>query len=508
MLRGRLRGIAVLALAAGLVAGTAAAQQPTESLTITYPEEGTVFPPGIVAPIIRWEDPSPADAWQVTIEADGLAIPISASVDARQWRPGSEQWAAVQAYSLEGARITVSRAAQGAPAARAGVTITTSPDPVDAPIFYREVPIPLEHAIANRPLIRWRLGEVTDQDEPRTVLEGMETCANCHSFSADGRTLAMDVDYTRGKDSYAITAVEERTTITEDDLISWADYYGGATQRRTFGLLPRVSPDGRWVISTVDEKTIHVPLPDLYCSQLFFPIQGVLVVYDREGDTFRALPGADDKAFAHTSAAWSPDGSEVIFARAPAHQLSKPQPREDAVVPRSEAQVFVSGEKKFRFDLYRVPFNGGEGGEARPVEGAHDNGKSNYFARYSPDGEWIVFCQADSFLFNRPDATLFIMPSSGGTPRRMRCNRPGRMNSWHSWSPSGRWMVFSSKANGPYTQLWLTHIDEQGDDSPPVLLEGFTPPDRAANLPEFVDIEPHLLQSIEVSDEIREFKGY
>jgi hypothetical protein len=45
------------------------------------------------------------------------------------------------------------------------------------------------------------------------------------------------------------------------------------------------------------------------------------------------------------------------------------------------------------------------------------------------------------------------------------------MNSWHSWSPNGRWLVFSSKNNGKYTQLYLTHIDENGMDSPPVLLE-------------------------------------
>jgi tetratricopeptide (TPR) repeat protein len=62
-----------------------------------------------------------------------------------------------------------------------------------------------------------------------------------------------------------------------------------------------------------------------------------------------------------------------------------------------------------------------------------------------------------------------------------------RMNSWHSWSPNGRWLVFSSKANSPYTQLFLTHMDAQGESSPPVLLARFTGPDRAANIPEFVN---------------------
>ena len=60
------------------------------------------------------------------------------------------------------------------------------------------------------------------------------------------------------------------------------------------------------------------------------------------------------------------------------------------------------------------------------------------------------------------------------------------MNSWHSWSPNSRWLVFSSKSKGPYTQLYLTHIDEDGNDSPPVLLENMAFNNKAANIPEFL----------------------
>jgi len=32
------------------------------------------------------------------------------------------------------------------------------------------------------------------------------------------------------------------------------------------------------------------------------------------------------------------------------------------------------------------------------------------------------------------------------------------MNSWHSWSPNGRWLVFSTKVFSPYTQLALAQV--------------------------------------------------
>jgi len=70
------------------------------------------------------------------------------------------------------------------------------------------------------------------------------------------------------------------------------------------------------------------------------------------------------------------------------------------------------------------------------------------------------------------------------------------MNSWHSWSPNSKWLVFTSKINTPYTQLFLTHIDEEGRSTPPVLLSHFTAPDRAANIPEFVNNKPTAIKNI------------
>jgi tetratricopeptide (TPR) repeat protein len=96
----------------------------------------------------------------------------------------------------------------------------------------------------------------------------------------------------------------------------------------------------------------------------------------------------------------------------------------------------------------------------------------------------------------RPDGQLYIVPAQGGTARRMTCNTP-LMNSWHSFSPNGRWMVFSSKSRSPYTQLFLTHIDEEGNDTPAILIENSTAANRAVNIPEFVNIPPDGLLKID-----------
>jgi Tol biopolymer transport system component len=58
-------------------------------------------------------------------------------------------------------------------------------------------------------------------------------------------------------------------------------------------------------------------------SQLFFPIKGILVVYDRETKTYAALPGADDPQYVQTNAVWSPDGKEIVFARTTAYHAER-----------------------------------------------------------------------------------------------------------------------------------------------------------------------------------------
>lgn len=383
------------------------------------------------------------------------------------------------------------------------IMFETSIDPVGAAIFYREVPLPVGFAMDNKPLITWKVGDVSSGRPPRMVLSGMKTCANCHSLTPDGKTLAMDIDFGGDKSTYAIAGIGPEVRIDRKDLIAWNDYKREDGEE-TLGFLSVIAPDGRHVVSTVKETIVLSFMPDPYCSQLFFPFRGILVAYDRASRKMTPLKGADDPAFVQTNPSFSPDGKRLVFARARVPDLPR---RGVALDPDHATEVvadFNEGRRKICFDLYRVPFNEGRGGAPEPLPGASGNGNSNFFARYSPDGRWIVFCQASSMMLNRPDSALYIMPASGGTPRRLRCNAPGRMNSWHSFSPNGRWLIYASKAAGPMTQLWLTHIDEKGQDSPPIMLEGFVAPDRAANLPEFVNLAPGDLQAIRVADEIRE----
>ncbi len=462
---------------------------PETGLTIRYPLDGTLFPPEIPPPTFRWRDQTAGvDAWRITIGFQDGGGELHFDSGVRHWAPTAEQWAAIKERSLgKDAAVTIRGVRGGGRSAvpsGARVTIRTSRDEVGAPLFYREVNLPFIEAVRDPSRIRWRFGPVSSPEPPPVVLEKLPVCGNCHSFTASGQTLAMDIDYANSKGSYVITRVAEEMRLATSDIITWNDYRREDGEQ-TFGLLSQISPDGRFVVSTVKDKSVFVPRDGLEFSQLFFPIRGILAWYDRQQRTFGALPGADDPRYVQSNPAWSPDGRYLVFARTEAYSLKHTRGKGKVLLTREECLEFLRDGKPFLFDLYRIPFHDGKGGRAEPLEGASRNGMSNFFAKYSPDGKWIVFCKARSYMLLQPDSELYILPAAGGEARRLRCNTP-RMNSWHSWSPNGRWLVFASKANGPYTQLWLTHIDEEGRSTPPVLLDRLTTADRAVNIPEFV----------------------
>jgi Flp pilus assembly protein TadD len=345
------------------------------------------------------------------------------------------------------------------------------------------------------PLIAWRLRDIAEP-RSRVVLEGIHTCANCHSFSADGKTLGIDLDGPQNdKGLYAISAIQPRTSIRNEDVITWNSFRDQPSGPMRVGFMSNLSPDGRYVVTTVGvepdlSRNYYVKnFKDYRFLQVFYATRGVLTVYDRTTGQRHSLPGADDPRFVQVNATWSPDGKYLVFARAEG---------KDAYPEGGKPAGYANdpNETQIQYDLYRVPFNQGRGGRAEPIAGASRNGKSNSFPRISPDGRWIVFVQARNGLLMRPDSQLYIVPAAGGVARRMRANT-SLMNSWHSFSPNGRWMVFSSKARSPYTQMYLTHIDEDGNDSPAILIEDSTAANRAVNLPEFVNLPAGGLLKIE-----------
>lgn len=462
-------------------------------IMVDYPSNGTIFPPEIPVPTFRWINlDTGSDRWFVSFEFEDELERVNFTTKRTELTLAPKDWESVkQRSSGKSATAHIFAYNHSVPTVIRGyakITFETSKDLVDAPLFYREVKPPFELASRDMSRIRWRFDRIASRS-PRVVLSNPPVCGSCHSFSRDGKSFIIDLDHRGDKGSFAAIPAAEQTVITANEIHTWKDFQ--KYDRKTNGFLSRISPDGRYVVGMVND--LFIVNRDNFMD-FFFPIQGILAVYDRENQTYSPLPGADDPGYVQCNPCWSPDGKTIVFIRAKA--LDCPNETDDYFLPPEESLELLRTIDGFRYDVYRIPFNDGAGGIAEPVEGASHNGMSNFFPRYSPDGQWIVFCQAKSYIMVQPDSKLHIIPSEGGPSRLMECNNPG-MNSWHSWSPNSRWLVFSSKRHSPFTQLFLTHIDEQGRSSPPVRLSYMTAPDWAANVPEFIPTgDAHVIKDI------------
>ena len=522
------------------------------SILIDYPQEGTVFPPDFAAPTFLWRDSTSAARWTIDIEfrAGGGRLRLKSAGERMQpgeidercvgavppaltpeqaaahtWKPDPQTWTAIKSRSANGpATVTITGFTdRGQPLSRGRVSIETSKDPVGAPIFYRDVPlIPSPTAkgvIKPLPsfaigLIAWRLRSVSETSS-RKLMDGLPTCVNCHSFALDGKTLGIDVDGPQNdKGLYALVPVRKQMSIRNEDVIRWSAFRGTAAPAVTtgpsakrFGFMSQVSPDGQYVVTTIEDprgrgvqnmnglargladRFFNAGYQDYTFGQVFYPTRGILAWYSRAAKQLQPLPGADDPRYVQTNATWSPDGKYLVFARAEAR---------DPYLPGQKTAQYANSpdETQIQYDLYRIPFHDGRGGQAERIAGASQNGMSNNFAKVSPDGKWIVFVECHNGLLMRPDSRLFIVPAGGGVARPLESNT-ARMNSWHSFSPNARWLVFSSKARSPYTQMYLTHLDDNGHATPAILIENATAANRAVNIPDFVNIPPDGMERID-----------
>jgi hypothetical protein len=473
-------------------------------LTIHYPYTESIFPPELASPTFIWQDMNPAsNHWLIVVEFNRKQQPIHRLVNEKKWTPENHLWERIKTNSISvpaGVSILgINNKNECEIASSDTIHFKTSKDKVESSVFFRQVPLPFKTASKSFEKTRWRLGDISSYDNPVVVMEKIPVCASCHLFSKDGKTISMEMNYNNDSGAHFIAPVTEHIRLSKRNFFSWNDFPRQGALPPSRGLFAKMSPTGRYVVSTINEISYAVIFKQIDFSQLFFPTYGVLGIYDVETKKFYLLPGADDYDFVQTNPNWSPDEKYVVYARA----KTKNEIHEDILNIKTvydNTDIHALNKKNnIQFDLYRVAFNQGKGGRPVPLEGASNNDMSNYFPRYSPDGKWLVFTQSKTGIMLQPDSQLFIIPAGGGIARKMRCNQ-SLFNSWHSWSSNSKWLLFSSKVNSPYTEIFLTHVDDEGNDSPPVLLSRFSEVGYAANVPEFVNIKPDAIHNISLID--------
>jgi hypothetical protein len=434
-------------------------------LRIVRPYDRSSYPNNLAAPTVRWEDRE-NNAWQVTVSVPGNSAPVQTLTNHTWWTPDALTWSAIKASGGKWVELEV-RGCRAVGGKRVSKTVSSdtvrfrvslySTDPL---IVYRLV-TPL-FSTWKTPDIKYY---VVSTGESRMFLPGKDTyCTNCHSFPGSTTVPVEDLNMAIAVRSQVVLENSRRIL----GLYNFHRREGKALNIDSFFMGWRA--DGRKVAVTGGHGVLIRSLITLE-TQEFYVYSADIVIVDPGTLETQPLLGAGEPGLMESFPNWSPDGRTIMFARA--EEISGRQYSER------------------RYDLYTVPYSDGKGGKAEPVPGASHNGRSNFAPRYSPNGRWVVFNQCDFGSLVSPTADLFIMSTEpGAVPRRLECNWEYAMDSHHSWSSNGRWLLFASKRDdGIFARLYVTEIDDDGHASPPVELPGQTEAMMCYNVPEFLRYE-------------------
>ncbi len=346
------------------------------------------------------------------------------------------------------------------------VTNEVSADPIDNYLVYRLIEPGFE--TWNKMGIYQRC--LNNFDETPIMENTMSggNCMNCHSFCMNNNNTML----------FHMRAENAGTYIFKDGVIEKLDTKTDSTIGP--GVYPSWHPGGKFVAFSTNRivQTFHA-IPDKKIEVL--DTLSDVVVYELQSHTIFTVPSIASKGRLETFPTWAPDGKSLYYCSA------------KAVSPKEY--------KNIRYDLLRISFNpeNNSFGSVDTVYTAAELGKSVSFPRVSPDGKYVMFCLSDygNFSIWHPESDLYLVNLETKEISKPEINS-AQSESYHTWSSSGRWLVFSSRRlDGLYTRPYFSHMDSTGNFSKPFILPQKDPLfyDRflkSYNIPELVKSKVNL----------------
>ena len=215
-----------------------------------------------------------------------------------------------------------------------------------------------------------------------------------------------------------------------------------------------------------------------------------LILYDIRNNAVSIIE--NDSSQFECFPAWSPDGRMLYYVSA-YYDAPFDNKRKD--------NVFINSAN-IRYDLYCKPFDPDTRtwGSSTLLYQCSADSMSATLPRVSPDGRWLMFSMAPYGVFHiwHRESDLWMMDLTDRSVRRLDELNSPEVESYHSWSSNGKWVIFSTRReDGAYTRLYIAHLEDNGTFSKPFALPQRDPDFSSSfmysyNIPEFMKEPVHI----------------
>ncbi len=312
---------------------------------------------------------------------------------------------------------------------------TVSTDPIDSQLAYRLIR-PAYNLYTQMGIHQRDLESYSE----RQILgsRSVNGCFNCHAFSNNSPSRMLL--HVRGKGITGMILVRDGHA----ERVSTTAAFGNDAGYSSW------HPNGNTVAFSVNELSLFYH--SVGETRDVFDKASDLGLYLVDSNTIISSPLLADPGRLETFPAWSPDGRWLYFSSA------SPLPKEHFA--------------RIRYDLVRVGYNPETHvfGPRETVLYAADLGGSLLEPQISPDGRFLLLavCNYGNFPVYQSSADLCLVDLAAPGPfKALKLEQSSNLSdSWHSWSSTGRWIVFASKrGNGLFGRPYFAHVSESGEVS-------------------------------------------
>jgi sugar lactone lactonase YvrE len=311
-------------------------------------------------------------------------------------------------------------------------------------------------------------------------------CVNCHTFCTNSSKTMM----------FHMRAEHGGTIIYKDGELSKVNTKTDKTIAN--GMYPAWHPSGKYIAFSVNNIVQSYHAIPGRTVEVYDTLSNI-VLYDVNRNIITSSPSISDPDHLETFPAWSPDGRYLYYCRAVKNILKK-----------SDYENFMDVHSRIRYDLLRIAFDEENCtfGDIDTILKVSDQVSSVSLPRISPDGRYILFCKSGhgNLTIWHPESDLYLLDLNTGIVSRPDINSD-KSESFHTWSSTGRWVVFSSRRDDGllYTRPYFTYFDTSGQMHKPFVLpqkntEHYFRIMKSYNLPELVtskvDLNPRKLAAI------------
>ena len=427
---------------------------PVNMAPLTFEAEGTCD--GIVARMTAGEEvvvcggskiQPDADDWQrLTASAKGDAISVEVFI--RQ----NDQWTHFKPFN-----------------------IYVSPDSIDPYISYRLIaPSYIAYeglTISQRCLENYDESVIYDNMLCTESSNTKGQCINCHNYQQyNPERMQFHARQHQGGTIIAYDGKIRKINMKSDSLLS-------------AGVYPAWHPQLNLIVYSTNAtfQTFHITNPD---KIEVFDTQSDLIAYDVEKNEVTNIE-RDSLEF-EVFPCWAPDGRTLYYASAHFEY-------QDTI---DHSYELIQRFREVRYNIYKKAFDPKtrQFGPRELVFDAAAMEQSATLPRISPDGRFLMFALAPYGVFHiwHREADLWMLDLTTGEARNMKELNSDDVESYHSWSSNGRWVVFSSRRyDGNYTRPFIAHVDKDGRATKPFELPCADPDYhrqfmRSYNIPEFM----------------------